>query len=373
MINLKITYVLELLKPTKRKQNILFNNISEVVENRRDIATRLKDGETKLTSAHFKGSNLPSIVINQNIREVKALYNNFKKSNPQKENIEFKPNQPICYNNQNYKIDGHIISIPLFYNGKCQRFALPIKQTDRLEKLIKHMENGCKLGKASLFYKNNLWYFAVTVDLEDKKRKYPNVMGIDIELRQLAVASIMNLEGEEINRQFYNGNEAGFKRKKYRSLRRKLGMAKKLKKIKSINNKEQRWIRDLNHKISRQLVNLAVQENVGIIVMENLKNIRETARSFNRADRNINSWAFYDLQQFIEYKANLAGIEVIYINPKYTSQRCSKCGKVEKSNRIGNLYSCACGNHIHADLNGSRNIAKNYIENICLDGNGLSA
>jgi transposase len=96
--------------------------------------------------------------------------------------------------------------------------------------------------------------------------------------------------------------------------------------------------------------------------MENLENIRSTARSLNRADRNIHSWTFYQLQQFIEYKAELAGIKVEYINPKYTSQSCSKWKKIKKSNRRANLYSCECGNHIHADLNADRNIANKYLE-----------
>ena len=85
---MQITYVLELLKPTKRKQNILFDNILEVARNRQDIAVKLKNGETKLTSADFKETNLPSAVKNQDIREVKALYNRFKKSNSKKENWE---------------------------------------------------------------------------------------------------------------------------------------------------------------------------------------------------------------------------------------------------------------------------------------------
>ena len=114
---------------------------------------------------------------------------------------------------------------------------------------------------------------------------------------------------------------------------------------------------DLNHKISSQLINLAVQEQVGTIVMENLENIRQTAKSLNRADRNLHSWTFYQLQNFIKYKAKLAGIKVKYISPKYTSRRCSKCGQIKKSNRKGSLYSCKCGNHINADLNASRNIA----------------
>jgi len=312
-----------------------------------------------LSSAHFNGINLPAAVINQNIREVKALYKLFKKSNSDKENLEFKPNQPICYNNQNYKIDGHIISIPL-YTTKCQRFVFPVKQTSRFEELQQHIKNGCRLGKSSLFYKKGTWYFAVTIKMEDKETHNSNIMGIDIGLRQLAVASIQNLEGKEINRQFHNGKQTGFIRKKYRSLRRKLGKAKKVKAIKNSNDKEQRWMKDLNHKISRKLINLAVQEQVATIVMENLENIRQTAYSLNRADRNLHSWTFYQLQKFIEYKAELEGIRVKYINPKHTSQCCSKCGEIKKSNRKGNLYSCKY--HIQADLNAARNIGQKYLE-----------
>ena len=358
---MQLTYVLELLKPTKRKENIFLNNIAEVVKNRQSVADKLKAGETKLSSADFRNINLPSAVKNQNIREVKALYKLFLKSDSDKDNLEFKDNQPICYNNQNYKIDNHIISIPL-YTSKCQRFAFPIKQTKRFEELQEYIRNDCKLGKASLFYKKGKWYFAVTIKIADKETTNSNIMGIDIGLRQLAVASVKNSQGKEIDRQFHNGNEAGFIRKKYRSLRKKLGQSKKVKAIKNIDDKEQRWMTDLNHKISRQLINLAVQEQVGTIIMENLENIRNTAKSLNRADRNLHSWTFYQLQQFIEYKAKLTGIKVEYINPKYTSQSCSKCNKIKKSNRKANLYSCECGNHIHADLNASRNIANKYLE-----------
>ncbi len=145
-------------------------------------------------------------------------------------------------------------------------------------------------------------------------------------------------------------------------LRRELGQLKKDKAIKIIDDKEQRWIIDLNHKISRQIVNLAVQEEVGTIIMEDLENIRDTAESLNRADRNLDSCFFYQLQQFIEDKAELAGIKVEYINPQYTSKSCSRCARVKKSNRKANLYSCECCNHIHADLNVSRNIANKYLE-----------
>ena len=357
---MQLTYVLELMKPTKRKEEILLENVSNVANNRRLVANELKKGITKLSSSDFKSCEIPSAVKNQNIREVKALFKLFQKANSKKEGLEFKDNQPICFNNQNFEIDGHMISFPLFHK-KVQRFTFPVLRTGRLNELLHHLNVGAKKGKASLFFKNNKWFFAITVKIEVENSTNKNVMGVDIGLRQLAVASVSSASGKELNRSFYNGKEVGFIRKKYRSTRRKLGKLKLPKLIKRLSNKEQRWMTNKNHEISRQLINLAVQEQVGVLVMESLKNIRKAAYSLNRSDRSIHSWAFFELQKFIEYKAKLAGIEVVYVDPKYTSQQCSKCGIVCKKQRNKNNYSCSCGNNLHADLNASRNIVQKYL------------
>ena len=281
--------------------------------------------------------------------------------------MEFKPNQPICYNNQNYTLllGENIVKIPL-WNGKSQKLAFPVKPTIRAGELDYQLIFGAKKGKGTLFHKKGKWYFAVTVAFEPDIAPAPKdkTMGIDLGFRQIAVASVKDRSGREVVRQFYSGAYAGFIRKKYRSVRKELGKAKKPHAIEKLNDKEARWMTDQNHKISRSLVNLAVQESVGTIVMENLSNIRRQVKSMKRADRNIHSWAFYQLQQFIEYKAELAGIEVIFESPEYTSQKCSKCGTIKKSNRQRNLYRCNCGNRIHADLNAARNIAGTFEENL---------
>ena len=286
---MKITYVLELLEPTQKKQRIIRDNIREVARLRAEIAKKLADGEKGLSTADFKDFDLPSAVKNQDIREVRSLYRRFKKSDSEKEHMEFKPNQPICYNNQNHRIDGHIISIPLCID-RCKRFAFPVRKNERLKELSQHIEDGYKRGKASLFYKRGKWFFAVTITVEGKESQSSNIMGIDIGLRQLAVASVKTREGQEANREFHSGKEAGFIRKKYRASRRSMGRAKKPEAINALNDKEQRWMTDLSHKISPKLINFEVQEQVGIVIMEALKNIRQTAYSLNRADCNLQSW-----------------------------------------------------------------------------------
>lgn len=89
---MQITYVLELLKPTKNKINIIEENISQTYKNRISISNKLSEDGEKLSSKHFV-ENLPSAVINQNIREVKALFKLFKKSNSNRDNLSFNRNR----------------------------------------------------------------------------------------------------------------------------------------------------------------------------------------------------------------------------------------------------------------------------------------
>jgi hypothetical protein len=60
-------------------------------------------------------------------------------------------------------------------------------------------------------------------------------------------------------------------------------------------------------------------------------NSRTTVRKKQRSERL--SWAFWQLRSFITYKAALAGVPVILVDQRYTSQRCNACGHTEKANR----------------------------------------
>jgi transposase len=73
----------------------------------------------------------------------------------------------------------------------------------------------------------------------------------------------------------------------------------------------------------------------------------------------LHSWAFGQLREFLEYKARLAGIKVVKVDPRQTSQTCCRCGHRERGNRPRQAeFRCKrCGYTIHADLNGARVIA----------------
>ena len=149
------------------------------------------------------------------------------------------------------------------------------------------------------------------------------------------------------------GKQAEHVRKKYRNIRKDLQRKGKYKKVKKTKRRESRIAKDINHKVSKRIVQEAKQNGMGI-KLEYLKGIRQ-AKSGRNFRYSLNSWSFYQLEQMIEYKARLLGIPVVYVDPYNTSKECSKCGQV--GNRSGKSFKCQCGHVDHADANASFNIA----------------
>lgn len=171
------------------------------------------------------------------------------------------------------------------------------------------------------------------------------VLGIDLGVNNLAVTS---------DCRFYNSAKVKQVKRKFKYLRSKLQSkgtrsAKRL--LKKLSGRETRWMAWINHNISKSIV---FNFNGNKIVMENLKGIRKTNRG-KRMNYWISNWSFFQLQSFIQYKAERKGIEFIKVKPNYTSQICSKCGKM--GSRSGGSFVCHCGYSLNADLNASRNLS----------------
>jgi IS605 OrfB family transposase len=129
--------------------------------------------------------------------------------------------------------------------------------------------------------------------------------------------------------------------------------------LKRLSGRERRYQAHLNHVISKAIVTEAKLTN-SIIAIEDLTGIRERINQQPRNKperRRSNSWAFYQLRQFLEYKGIKEGVEVIAVNPKYTSQTCHCCLHI--GIRSGKSFKCsnkACGWIGDADANGSQMI-----------------
>ena len=151
------------------------------------------------------------------------------------------------------------------------------------------------------------------------------------------------------------GKKAQHVHEKCRKIRKKFQRLGKLRKLKQSKRKESNVVKDLNHKISRKIVDHAAKHRCGI-KLEDLTGIRGNKKQAKSFKPHLHSWAYYQLQQFVEYKAQLAGVAVLYIEPAYTSQKCHACGRL--GTRNGKAFECPhCGHTAHADVNAGWNIA----------------
>jgi putative transposase len=121
-----------------------------------------------------------------------------------------------------------------------------------------------------------------------------------------------------------------------------------------ICRKQSRRIKDINHKVSKSLVDYAKLHR-SAIVLEDLGKISKKGKAKRYVQKS--QWSFYQLETFIKYKAALLGIPIFYVNPAYTSQVCSRCGSINKPN--GKHYKCSCGHFDHRDSNAAFNISAN--------------
>ncbi|MCM3789359.1 RNA-guided endonuclease TnpB family protein [Domibacillus indicus] len=342
-----ISLKLELMKPTETKKQMY----QKMTELNTSFSNWLLSYEelSKATSKVYKlfsQEKLPSAVVNQTIREVKS-----KKKNQKAKTFR----RFWCgFNNQNLAIEKENSLYKLSFPTLEKRIGVPvIAEVYQQHWLDKILSGQAKQGAAELYEKKGKWYISLSISFEPKRATSSSkVMGVDVGLNYLAVASVGT------KTLFFRGNEAAFIRRTFSSRRKKLGKLKLLSIIKKSKNKESQWMKNLNHKMSRQIVNFAAENGVRCIRMEDLTGIRYKAKSKKEAGRNLHSWSHYQLQTFIEYKAKMAGIQVEYVNPHHTSQTC-KCGHVDKKNRKRHMFSCVkCQYTLHSDANASINISK---------------
>src|SRR6185369_9469594 len=124
--------------------------------------------------------------------------------------------------------------------------------------------------------------------------------------------------------------------------------------LKKISGKEARRIKHINHQVSKAIVREAIEQKAGIIVLEDLTHIRSRIKAGKKVRSRLHRWAFRELQTMIQYKAESQGLQIIYVNPAYSSQECSQCGCLGVRER--HLFKCLCGNQQLSDLNASRNL-----------------
>ncbi len=259
----------------------------------------------------------------------------------------FKPLGSIAYDDRilSWYTEKNAVSI-WTVNG---REFIPYGAGDRQRDLLRYRQ-----GETDLVYWNGMFFLLATCDIPDPElRDVETALGVDLGVTNIATTSdgnVMTSKNIEHNR---------LQMQNLRSALQARGSLSAKRHLRKLAGRQRRFQKDINHQISKRLVENAQRTNRAI-ALEELTGIRARtrARGANQRARHSN-WAFAQLRTFIAYKARLAGIPVILVDPRYTSQRCFVCGHSEKANRRSQseFLCCACGYTDHADFNAAKNIA----------------
>lgn len=209
-------------------------------------------------------------------------------------------------------------------------------------------------GQSDLVLRGGQWYLFVTVDVPDGAPVTPTgTLGVDLGIRNLATDS----DGERHSGAAVEAVRQRFA--KHKASLQKCGTKSAKRRLKKTAGKEARFRSDVNHTIAKHIVAKA-QGTGRQIALEDLKGIRDriTVRHTQRSMHH--GWAFFQMRAFIEYKARLAGVPVVVIDPRNTSRTCPLCGRCDKANRKSQSeFVCkSCGFAGHADVVGAVNIAR---------------
>jgi putative transposase len=208
-------------------------------------------------------------------------------------------------------------------------------------------------GQCDLVYRKGQFFLYATVDLpEAAPIEVKDFLGIDLGIANIATDSDGNA---------HSGKAVEAIRRKHNLQRKRLGKrntkgAKK--KLKRIAGKEARFRKHENHCVSKAIVALAKDTDRGISV-EDLSGIRDRLPVWAKDARNkLSGWSFAQLIGFLTYKAGLAGVPLVKVDPRNTSRTCAECGHCEKDNRKSQAkFLCvSCGHAANADQNAARNL-----------------
>ena len=268
-----------------------------------------------------------------------------------------KPQYDLVWN-RDYSLTQNLFSInTLTGRVKLSYFA------DGMSKYFDHTIY--KFGTAKLVSKHGKYYLHIPVTYEIEESNISdicNVVGID-----RGINFVFATYDSKHKSGFVSGKAIKQKRANYSKLRKELQMRhtpSSRRRLKAIGQRENRWMQDINHQVSKALVENNPKHT--LFVLEDLSGIRNATERVKTKDRYVSvSWSFFDLEQKLIYKAKQYQSSVIKVGPRYTSQRCPCCGHVEKSNRNKkiHLFTCKkCGYKSNDDRIGAMNLYRMGID-----------
>ncbi len=256
----------------------------------------------------------------------------------------FRPHGAISYDDRIMSFKGvEAVSLATLGGRELVPMVLGPYQAGRIDR---------RHGQADLVYRKRQFFLYLTLDApEAPPQDIEDYLGLDLGIVNLAVDSDGKVHlgaTVEHHRRVHAHRRRNLQRKGTHSARRKL---------RRLSGRQRRYQADVNHVISKRVVAVA-QGTARGIALENLQGIRERATVGRRQRARHHNWAFSQLRAFIEYKAQLAGLPVVLVDPRNTSRTCPECGCVDKRNRPSRAeFRCIeCGFAGPADAVAARNI-----------------
>jgi len=246
--------------------------------------------------------------------------------------------------------------------SKGKRVSLPIVFGERQRQMIEEALRGeWELTTVEMVKRDCEWFahfvLKKTVEVHDEPE---TVIAIDIGEHNLAVAVAISKNNQKpMKGRFWRGSEIKRIRGLYAHIRRRLQEKHRIGKVKELRGREKRKVNQQIHIIANEIVAYAKQFPKPVIVMEDLNGVRENFKKSKKLNRRFHSLPFRKLQTYVEYKALLEGVDVMYLPKKEvrnTSKTCHRCGHVARVN--GREFRCPeCGLRYNRDLNAAINIA----------------
>ncbi|GMU26452.1 MAG: transposase [Candidatus Campbellbacteria bacterium] len=281
------------------------------------------------------------------VRLLAKVSDSYKKD--KKTQRHFRPHGAIAYDDRILRWYTDKQRISIWSVGG--RLNIPYQCGQRQREMLVYQK-----GESDLVYSKtkDAFYLLATCDIPDPtEHETDAALGVDLGRTNIAVDS----DGEAFTSDVTEVNR--IRKAELRRRLQKRGSKSAKRHLKKLSGKQRRFQRDVNHCISKRLVQKAERTGRGIR-LEDLKGInRRTRVKGKEARAKQYNWSFAQLRAFITYKAAMRGVRVELVDPRYTSQRCFACGNIDKANRKTQAdFSCTvCGHTAHADVNAAKNIS----------------
>ena len=302
--------------------------LDELYQKASICVNRMLEDRTKSSSKYYK--EIPCVLA-------KSLISKYQRNKKLKQvkNLVL----PVCGDKgKQVKIGEGGIRVPAFF----KKSILPVVFPKPISGFIRQVE---------FFKRNGKWFMSYSYNTPIlPEQEVKGFLGVDRNSVENVVvcADVMSGKVRKL------GPDVSGITKNFRNRRKNLQKKGAKNALKKIRRKQSNRVKDINHKVSRSVVDYAKSHRLAI-VLEDLGKISKKGKAKRYVQKS--QWSFYQLETFIKYKATLLGIPIFFVNPAYTSQVCSRCGSINKPN--GKSYKCSCSHFDHRDSNAAFNISAN--------------